>query len=206
MNPETIGEAIRQRRLQLGLSAEELAAKLGINRATVYRYENSAISKLPSSVLEPLSRALQTTPQALLGWEEADIAPSPAPHTAHPLPIVGRVILNGVSPVFEAAQGVFYAAVSQPDHYICLRLDEDGMAPFIARGDLALIDCAAPVQSGDIVLALNEDQPGLVRKYQLCGETIVLQPFNPAFDALVFKKDEPLPLIVGKVIETRKSW
>lgn len=35
----TIGERIKRRRLQLGMSVDELADELGKNRATVYRYE-----------------------------------------------------------------------------------------------------------------------------------------------------------------------
>ena len=57
MRSETIGERIHKRRLELGLSVDDLAAALGKNRATVYRYENSSISNLPSGVLEPLARA-----------------------------------------------------------------------------------------------------------------------------------------------------
>ena len=34
----TTGEKIRARRKELGLSVDELAAKVGKNRATIYRY------------------------------------------------------------------------------------------------------------------------------------------------------------------------
>lgn len=67
----TIGERIRNRRLELGMNAGTLAHKLGLNRATIYRYENNEIEKLPTSVLEPLAKALLTTPAELLGWTES---------------------------------------------------------------------------------------------------------------------------------------
>lgn len=67
----TINERIRQRRKELGLSAEDLAAALGVSRATIYRYESAETEKLPSSVLEPLARALLTTPADLMGWKKA---------------------------------------------------------------------------------------------------------------------------------------
>jgi len=35
----TFGENIRARRKELGISVDELAEKLGKNRATIYRYE-----------------------------------------------------------------------------------------------------------------------------------------------------------------------
>lgn len=62
-----IGEIIKQRRLQLGLSVDDLALRLGKNRATIYRYERGDIESLPSTVLTPLANALQTTPAELLG-------------------------------------------------------------------------------------------------------------------------------------------
>lgn len=53
------------------MSVDELAQKIGKNRATVYRYENTDIENLPVSILEPIAKALKTTPAALMGWEES---------------------------------------------------------------------------------------------------------------------------------------
>ena len=72
-----IGNRIKQRREYLGLSVDELAAKLGKHRATIYRYENGDISGLPSYVLEPLAVALQTTPAWFLGVEAEETTPEP---------------------------------------------------------------------------------------------------------------------------------
>lgn len=65
----TIGKRIRERRTSLGLSVDDLAAKLGKNRATVYRYESDEIENFPISIIVPLANALQTTPGYLMGWE-----------------------------------------------------------------------------------------------------------------------------------------
>ncbi|MFR4987353.1 MAG: helix-turn-helix domain-containing protein [Lachnospirales bacterium] len=54
-----IGQKIKQRRLALNMSADELAEKLNKHRATVYRYESGDIEQLPISILEPLADALQ---------------------------------------------------------------------------------------------------------------------------------------------------
>ena len=62
----TIGEKIQQRRKELGMSADELAEKLGIDRSTIYRYENGDIKKFPLDMLEPIANALNTTPTYLV--------------------------------------------------------------------------------------------------------------------------------------------
>ena len=64
----TIGQRIKQRRKELGMSADDLAIQLGINRATVFRYENGDIEKLPVAILKPIAEVLKTTPQVLMGW------------------------------------------------------------------------------------------------------------------------------------------
>lgn len=65
----SLGKRIRERRIELGLTVDEVAEKLNKNRATVYRYENDEIENLPITVLEPLSNILKTTPDYLMGWE-----------------------------------------------------------------------------------------------------------------------------------------
>lgn len=65
-----IGERINQRRLELGYTADALAKLLNKNRATIYRYENGDIENMPIDVLEPLAKALNTTPAYLMGWQE----------------------------------------------------------------------------------------------------------------------------------------
>lgn len=65
-----VGERIRQRRKQIGLSVAELAEKLGENKSTIYRYENSEIENLPLDILEPLAKILKVSPSFLIGWED----------------------------------------------------------------------------------------------------------------------------------------
>ena len=65
-----IGDRIKNRRKYLKMSADELAKRLGKDRSTIYRYEKGDIENLPLDILEPIAKALETTPQYLMGWEE----------------------------------------------------------------------------------------------------------------------------------------
>ena len=69
----SIGKRIKYLRTKRGLSIDDLAAKLGKNRTTVYRYENGDIENLPLGILGPLADALDTTPSHLMGWEDKEI-------------------------------------------------------------------------------------------------------------------------------------
>lgn len=74
---QTIGQRIKQRRKELNLSVDEVAERLGKNRATVYRYESNDIENLPTTILEPLANVLNTTPAYLMGWEDEPYNDSP---------------------------------------------------------------------------------------------------------------------------------
>ena len=65
-----IGDRIKQARLNIGYSAEQVAAFLQVSPATVYRYENGDISKLPSKFIKPLAEYLCVTPEYLMGWSD----------------------------------------------------------------------------------------------------------------------------------------
>lgn len=67
----TIYERIKARRKELELSADTVADALGVSRATVYRYESQDIEKLPTTVLESLSKVLCCSPGYLMGWEDS---------------------------------------------------------------------------------------------------------------------------------------
>lgn len=66
----TIGERIKKLREEKNITVDKLAELIGKNRATIYRYESSEIEKLPTSVLEPLCKALGTTPAYIMGWDD----------------------------------------------------------------------------------------------------------------------------------------
>lgn len=76
-----IGERIKRRREELGLSADQVADRIGKNRATVYRYESNDIKNFPIEVLTPLAEVLRTTPAYLMGWDtpaETEVQETPA--------------------------------------------------------------------------------------------------------------------------------
>ena len=66
----TVGERIKMRRKELGLSADQVAEREGVNRATIYRYESDEIKNMGTETLVPLAKALRTDPAWLLTGDE----------------------------------------------------------------------------------------------------------------------------------------
>jgi transcriptional regulator with XRE-family HTH domain len=63
-----VGNLIRSRRESLNLSIEDVAAKIAVSPDTVYRYESEDIMNMKIDKLEPIAKALNTTPAHLMGW------------------------------------------------------------------------------------------------------------------------------------------
>ena len=72
-----IGDRIRAKREALGMSQEELATKIGYkSRSSINKIEKDGRG-LPQSKILLIARALETTPDFLLGWsdDETDFYP-----------------------------------------------------------------------------------------------------------------------------------
>ena len=65
-----IGTKIRERRIELGMTQEELAAKMGYkSKSTINKIELGK-NDIPQSKIVQFAEVLHTTPKALMGWEE----------------------------------------------------------------------------------------------------------------------------------------
>lgn len=70
----TIGERIKQRRIELGLTQTELAHKMGItSKTTICKAETTDFNPTTDRVRE-FAKALDCTPSYLMGWEESPAA------------------------------------------------------------------------------------------------------------------------------------
>lgn len=75
----TTGERIRQLRIEHQMTQEELGAKVGVQKAAIYKYENGLVVNLKRSTIEKLSLVLETTPTYLMGMEDSEPNPNNRP-------------------------------------------------------------------------------------------------------------------------------
>lgn len=64
----TIGQRIKEKRIECGLQQIELAEKANISKQTLYKYENDIITNIPSDKLENIANVLEVSPAYLMGW------------------------------------------------------------------------------------------------------------------------------------------
>jgi transcriptional regulator with XRE-family HTH domain len=61
-------ENIKNRRLELNMTLDEVSKQLGISKPTLQRYESGVIDNIPFDKVEKLANILKTTPSHLMGW------------------------------------------------------------------------------------------------------------------------------------------
>lgn len=203
-----IGQRIKSRRLELNMSVDELAAKIGKNRATVYRYESSEIEDLPTSILEPLSKALQTTPGYLMGWETKKThTPELTPveyNPTHRIPVLGRISAGLPLYAEENIEEYIYTELNGGNEYFGLRVEGDSMnAARICDGDIIIVRQQEQVEDGEIAVVMVGDEDATVKRFHREGRNVFLSPqsFNPANKVQVYDLKETNIRIVGKVVQ-----
>lgn len=65
-------DKIKTRRLELNLTLEEVAKKVGVSSPTIQRYESGEIKNVRKDKIKKLADALELSPAYLMGWDETD--------------------------------------------------------------------------------------------------------------------------------------
>lgn len=202
----TTGELIKQRRKDLGISAEMIAEKLKVSPATIYRYENGAIQKIPLEKAKEISKILNIDIFSVIDFETAsdllfnglasNVQPMPS---TYKVPRLGRIACG--DPILAEENIEDYDDV--PSYIKCdFTLVCRGDSMINARifdGDIVCIKADAEVNSGDIAAVLVDDDTATLKRVRLFDDHIILEPDNPTYKPKVFwNEDMNRVRIIGK--------
>lgn len=194
----TIGERVKQRRQELGLTVDELAEKIGKNRATVYRYESDEIENLPTTVLEPLADALGVSPGYLMGWEDRgdmgallDHYSNISPIHLKKFPMLGKIACGEPIWADEDKESYIMAGMDIKADF-CLTAQGDSMINArINDGDIVFIVKQPIVDNGDIAAVIIDNEATLKRWYYYKDDNkLMLVAENPKYPPLVYINEE----------------
>lgn len=94
---ENMGQRIRDRRIALELTLDELGKKVGVGASTVRKWETGYIKDMRSDKIQKVADALDVTPAYLMGWDESQSVSVEQVHTNNGL--IGQanapVYING---------------------------------------------------------------------------------------------------------------
>ena len=70
---KTVGDKIKERRIELGMTQEELGNKVGVQRAAINKYEKNIVENIKRSTQEKLAESLGLSPAELFYSEDEDL-------------------------------------------------------------------------------------------------------------------------------------
>lgn len=203
----TSGQRITKLRKERDLQQKEVAAAIGMNRIVLNRIE---LGKRPLRDDEAVALAdffHVTTDYLLKG-----VTAQPRDKKGVRIPVLGRVVagipIEAVEEILDyeeitpelAATGEFFA----------LQVRGDSMLPKLEEGDVVIVKKQADVETGDIAIVLVNGDEATIKQVKKVNGGIMLYGFNPdVYEPHFYSNQqiEELPVrILGKVIESRRSW
>lgn len=186
---------IKQRREELGMSAEQLAEKIGKAKTTIYRYESGFIEKMPTNVLSDIANVLNVSPTYLLyGTQDSSFDTLPSnvrPIHLKKFPMLGEIACG--KPIFASEDHETYIDASADIKAdFCLTAKGDSMVGArIHDGDVVFI-CEQPiVENGQIAAVIIGNEVTLKRWYYYPEQKkLILQAENSKYEPFVFLGEE----------------
>lgn len=203
----SIGTRMKERRLQLNKTLEEVGTVVGVSKATIQRYEKGAITNIPSDKIEKIAKALSTTPAFLMGWEEKNTH-----NKGIRIPILGRVVAGIPLEAITDIEGYeeITPKMASLGEYFALRIKGHSMEPRIEDGEIVIVKQQEDVECGDVAIVLVNGDEATCKQVKKSPEGITLIGFNPVVYPPHFysnKEIEELPVrVIGRVVESRKTW
>lgn len=210
-NAIEIGKRIRDRRIELNMTQEELGQSVGMNKSTVQRYETGQVKKIKLPVLETIARKLNVRPEWLalqsdvMEEEEESIYDqfdNIYQVKLKRFPLLGKIACG--EPIYaEEDRESFVSADADIRADFCLRASGDSMINAeIYDGDIVFIRKQPMVDNGEIAAVIIEDEATLKRVYyDRKHARLQLVAENPAYAPLVYVGQElEYVRILGKAV------
>lgn len=201
-----IGKRIREKREALGMTQEELAAKLGYkNKSSIAKIETGANDIVQSKVIE-FANVLHTTVSYLMGW---DLVSSSRKGVA--VNVLGRVAagipIEAIEDVIDTEE--ISEEMAKTGEFFGLQIHGDSMEPKFSDGDVVIVRKQNDAESDDIVIAMVNGDDATCKRLKKYKDGIALVSTNPAYDPMYFSKEEieTKPVrILGRVVELRAKF
>lgn len=221
-NPPTekqveLANRLRNKRLELGLSLQEVAERLGISKVTIQRYETLDIVNIPSDNIEKLANLYEVSPAYIMGWDNTEDSEKPSINflPSHHYTMVPYSVSAGALSEIESISNL--PQISVPDamlgryagnkNILLMTVNGESMNRVIehesiiaVKTDIELTD----LHDGDIVVISNDGEYTVKRYYNdTMNERFIFRPDSscPSFTDIIFSYDNADNLtLIGRVV------
>lgn len=209
-----MAERIKERRLAMSYTQEELASKLGLQKSAIAKYENGRVANMKRSVIAHMSEILECSPAYLMGWDN-NVGPI-ASGTKRKGPgvtinVLGRVAagmpIEAIEDIIDTEE--ISEELAATGEFFGLQIHGNSMEPRMSEGDIVIVRQQDDAESGDIVIVTVNGHEATCKRLRKYRDGIELISNNPSYDPMFFSNEEILekPVrVIGKVVELRAKF
>lgn len=209
-----MAERIKERRLAMSYTQEELASKLGLQKSAIAKYENGRVSNMKRSVIAHMAEILECSPAYLMGWEN-NVGPVSAErrHTGSGVTInvLGRVAagvpIEAIENIIDTEE--ISKELAETGEFFGLQIHGDSMEPRMREGDVVIVRQQEDAESGDVVIVTVNGDCATCKRLRKYRDGIELVSNNPSYNPMFFSNEEIVakPVrVIGKVVELRAKF
>lgn len=178
----TVKDILKGRRLELELTLEDVAKRVGVSPATISRWESGDIANMRRDRIAALAKALQISPAVIMGWD----VDTPIPPGAH-RPQFKKVPMLGYAAAGQPLENLnqdtpYYDVDDKYDVDFCITVRGDSMINAgINDGDIVFIKSMLEVPNGKIACVEIDNEKVCLKRFYKSADGIMLVSENPKY-------------------------
>lgn len=185
-----IKDILKDRRLELQLTLEDVAKRVGVSPATISRWESGDIANMRRDRIAALAEALQISPAVIMGWDVDTTLPSGAHR-----PQFKKVPMQGYAAAGQPLEDLnqdtpYYDIENKYDVDFCITVRGDSMIDAnINDGDIVFIKSMPEVPNGKIACVEIDNEKVCLKRFYKSGKTVSLASANSKYAPMFFTED-----------------
>ena len=193
--------------------ALDLASKSGIHRLITALEERGFIRRLPhrARALEvlklPDSATLSAPPRGRSSFRPSVVGPATRAANTGEVPVLGKIAAGVPVEAIETEIGrvPLPPELGEPSEHFALEVKGDSMIQAgILDGDVVIMKRCDTANTGDIVVALVDEEEATLKRLRRRGNSIALEAANPAYETRIFGPDRVR--IQGKLVALSRRY
>lgn len=195
-----LGDRIRQRRIELDMTLEDVAKAVGVGKGTVSKWETGDIEHMRRDKIVLLAEALRVSPLWIIGLEDSE------KYDYVNVPVYGTIPAGVPLESLTDIKGEVDIPVEWTNggkKYVGLEVKGDSMYPKYLEKDIVIIKLQPDCENGQDCACYVNGYDVTLKKVCKSDSEIILTPLNPNYPPKTYKGDEVKILGVVKEIRRR---
>lgn len=187
-------DRIKERRLAMNYTQEELAKRLGLQKSAIAKYENGRVENIKRSTIAQMANILNCSPAYLMGWDDAMSTPTYPniyPIATQRLPVLGKIACGVPQYANEDRESYIIAGTDIKADFCLIASGDSMIGARIYDGDIVFIRKQEIVENGEIAAVVINSEATLKRFYYYREKALlILKAENPKYADLIYTDAE----------------